>query len=52
MKTKHRAAVLSVSWPGACPQCAAGPEQEIRAMDPALAQFVASFRLSDPDLYR
>ncbi len=45
LKARHRAAVLSIAWPGDCPQCADGPEAEIRAMDPALRDFVASFIL-------
>jgi len=44
-KTRHRSAVLSIAWPKDCPQCAAGPEAQIRAMDPALDAFVSSFRL-------
>jgi hypothetical protein len=45
LKTRHRAAVLSIAWPGDCPNCAGGPEAEIRAMDPALRDFVTSFIL-------
>ena len=44
-KTRHRSAVLSIAWPGDCPQCAQGPEAQIRAMDPALDNFISSFKL-------
>lgn len=46
MKTRDRAAVLSIAWPQDCPKCANGPESEVRAMDPGLQQFVDSFRLN------
>lgn len=45
MKTRHRSAVLSIAWPGDCPQCATGPDAAVRAMDPALKSFVDSFVL-------
>ena len=45
-KTRHRSAVLSIAWPQDCPQCAAGPESAVRAMDPALQAFVSSFHLA------
>jgi hypothetical protein len=48
-KTRHRSAVLSIAWPKDCPQCAAGPESAIRAMDPALDAFVSSFHLAAAD---
>ena len=44
-KTRHRSAVLSIAWPRDCPKCEAGPEADIRAMDPALDGFVSSFIL-------
>ncbi|HEY1773957.1 MAG TPA: hypothetical protein VGH91_12285 [Gammaproteobacteria bacterium] len=44
-KTRHRSAVLSIAWPRDCPKCATGPEAEMRAMDPALQNFVSSFIL-------
>jgi hypothetical protein len=44
-KTRHRSAVLSIAWPRDCPKCASGPEAEMRAMDPALQNFVGSFIL-------
>jgi hypothetical protein len=46
-KTRHRSAVLSIAWPGDCPQCATGPEAAVRAMDPALLNFVSSFHLAE-----
>lgn len=48
-KTRHRSAVLSIAWPADCPKCASGPESAIRAMDPALDDFVSSFRLYSED---
>jgi hypothetical protein len=47
IKTRKNAAVLSIAWPGDCPKCARGPEQEVRGMDPELEKFVDSFRLID-----
>jgi hypothetical protein len=38
-------ALLSITWYGACPQCATGPEAEIRSMDPSYKRFVESFHL-------
>lgn len=43
MKLNGRAAMISVAWPHACPQCEKGDEQTIRAMDPGLKQFIGSF---------
>ena len=39
-------ALLSITWYGACPKCAKGPEAEVRGMDPHLKQFVESFHLA------
>lgn len=39
-------ALLSITWYGACPKCATGPEAEVRTMDPHLKQFVESFHLA------
>ena len=47
MKTRSRGVVLSIVWPGDCPRCAAGTEQDVRATDPHIADFVGSFRLAD-----
>ncbi|MGE5624392.1 MAG: hypothetical protein ACM3ZT_02470 [Bacillota bacterium] len=47
MKTRDRAAALSIAWPMDCPHCATGPEAEVRTMDPQLRSFVESFRLND-----
>jgi hypothetical protein len=47
IKTRERAAILSVTWPQDCPKCASGPEADIRAMDPELEKFVNSFRLAE-----
>lgn len=47
LKLQDRAAILSIAWPGDCPACTAGPEQEIRTMDPALQRFVESFHFAD-----
>lgn len=46
MKTRDRAAVLSIAWPVDCPKCATGPEMEVRSMDPQLERFVDSFQLN------
>lgn len=46
IKTDGRSALLSITWPKACPKCASGPEVDIRAMDPTLQTFVDSFRFS------
>lgn len=47
MKTRDRAAVLSVAWLRDCPKCATGPESAIRDMDPELKKFLDSFQLAD-----
>lgn len=47
MKTRGRAAVLSIAWPRDCPKCESGPEADVRAMDPEFQKFVDSFRLMD-----
>lgn len=52
LKTKHRAAVLSVSLPGDCPPCTGGTEADVRTLSPAIKTFVESFRLADPAEYR
>lgn len=44
----HSAAILSVSWPQACPHCVDGPESAISGMDPRLENFVESFRFVAP----
>jgi hypothetical protein len=45
MKTRHRSAVLSIAWPGDCPECGSGPDAGMRAMDPDLKAFLDSFVL-------
>lgn len=52
LKTRHRAAVLTVSLPGDCLPCTGGTEADVRALSPAIKSFVESFRLSDPAEYR
>lgn len=52
LKTRHRAAVLSVSLQGDCLPCTGGTEAEVRALSPGIRSFVESFRLSDPESYR
>lgn len=46
IKAGSRAALLVILWHGECPKCSAGPEQDIRAMDPGIAHFVESFHLN------
>lgn len=48
LKTRHRAAVLTLSLPGECLPCTGGREAEVRAMAPEIRSFVESFRLADP----
>lgn len=50
IKVRKSAAVLFVIWPKDCPQCATGPEQYVRGMDPEIEKFVDSFRLAEPAL--
>ncbi len=52
LKTRHRAAVLTLSLPGDCLPCTGGTEAEVRALSPGIRSFVESFRLSDPESYR
>ena len=47
IKTGDRSALVSITWTSDCSKCAAGPEADIRAMDPHLRQFVESFHLAD-----
>lgn len=48
IRNGNRAAILTVTWAGNCPQCTKGPEAAIRSMDPGLGTFVNSFQLADP----
>ncbi|HET7649707.1 MAG TPA: hypothetical protein VFL15_03270 [Gammaproteobacteria bacterium] len=45
IKQDDRAAILTVMWPKACPQCEHGGEHDIRSMDPGLNAFVSSFAM-------
>ena len=52
LKTRHRAAVLTVSLPGDCLPCTGGTEADVRGLAPEIKSFVESFRLADPASYR
>jgi len=47
VKTAHVAAILSITWPKRCPECANASESSLRQMDPDLESFVTSFELTN-----